>query len=174
MNLYGMETVALDAYAATVTWGEANPLLSGMILGVALFGSLSYLLNRKARKRRHLHRLLWGAKMRRSRNRLAFERSSIAMAIEDCLFEMEYAGDTTKQSADDWRHAFANRFQMDELLPRKDQATVKRSIRNRINKGIHKARSIIPGPKPSVKADKTYAPVLEEVSLSKMKSKFAT
>lgn len=154
-------------------WCEAHPLFTGAMLGIALLGSLNYLTSWRMRKKKRLHRLLWGAKMRRSRNRLAFERSSIAMAIEDCLFEMEYAGDTTKKSADEWRHAFANHFQMDELLPRRDQGTVKRSIRNRINKGIHQVKSIIPGGLPAVKVDSAYVPKVVLESETKMRSKFA-
>lgn len=171
MDWIRLQETAFTAYNSASNWLLSNPFAAGTIVGVGVLGSLSFLLNRKTRRRRHLHRLLWGARMRRSRNRLPFERSSLAMAIEDCIFDMEYRGDMTKKSADEWRHSFAVRYQMDELLPRKDKETVKRGIRNRLNKGIHRIKAIIPGPLPSVKVDETYKPT-DEVPV-KMRSKFA-
>lgn len=171
MDVTELQHLLVTAYETTSLWAFENQGLAGMILGGLVFGSLPFLVNRKMRRQRRLHRLLWGARMRRSRNRLAFERSSIAMAIEDKIWEMEYCGDMTEKSGDEWRKSFANYYQMDELLPRKDQGTVKRSIRNRINKGVHQIKSIIPGGVSKVKVDKTYNPSVEP--LSKMKSKFA-
>lgn len=170
MDWIKLQDTLSTAYDTVSAWCTLYPGEAGFIAGVVVLGSLSYLINRKARKRSRLHRLLWGVKMRRSRNRLPFERSSLAAAIEDCLFEMEYAGDITKDRADGWRHSFANYYQMDELLPVKDKASIKRGIKYRLNKGIHQVKSIIPGGLAAVKADTSYKPIDNG---SKMRSKFA-
>lgn len=165
-------------FDAVSSWCALHPEATDFIVVFGVAGSLFLITLLRTRKRRRIHRLLWGAKMRRSRNRLAYERSGIAMAIEDYLFEEVYAGNMTKVSADEWRHAFANRFQMDELLPRKDVKTIKRAIRNRLNKGIHRIKAIIPeGIKPA-KPDLTYQPVEVEaghmIKKSTSRSKYAT
>lgn len=160
-----------EYYSLVAAWCYDNQTATGIIIGLGVAGSLNFLLNRGPRKRHLLRRLAWGAKMRRSRNRLAFEKASLAFAIEDKLFEMVYAGDMTEQSADEWRKSFANYYQMDELLPFKDVKSIKKSIRYRLNSKIHQVKSIIPGPKPEVKVDKTYVPVA--ASSGTKKSKYA-
>jgi hypothetical protein len=165
-------------YDTVAAWCYLHPEATDFIVVFGVIGSLLLIQSLRTRRRRRIHRLLWGMKMRRSRNRLAYEKSSIAMALEDHLFEEVYAGNMTQQSADEWRHSFANRYQMDELLPRKDQKTVKRAIRNRINSGIHRVQAIIPGGPPKVKIDPTYKPVVavpgEMIKKSTSRSKYAT
>lgn len=172
MDVTELQHLVVTAYETTSLWAFENQGLAGMILGGLVFGSLPYLLNRKIRRQRRLHRLLWGARMRRSRNRLAFEKSSIAMAIEDCIWEMVYRGDMTNKSADEWRKSFANYYQMDELLPRRDKETVKKSISRRLLMKVHTAKKIkIPGEPPWVRIDPSYKPDIPAVT--KMRSKFA-
>lgn len=163
---------AVSLYDTVSVWCFDHQMETDLIVGLGVAGSLAYLLKRKTRLRRRAHRILWGVRMRRSRNRLAFEKAMIAAAIEDALFEMEFRGDIHKQSAEEWRKSFANYYQMDELLPVKDKQSVKKSIKWRLNHAVHKVKTIIPGGPIAVKVDKTYKPVVEPVGMKK--SKYAT
>lgn len=168
------ETVA--AYEYVSSWVYYNPGWTDILIVLGVVGSLFFLLRRKARIRRRAHRMLWGVRMRRSRNRLAYEKSNLANAIEDHLFEEVWHGNMTQKSADEWRHSFANHYQMDELLPRKDRVSekknrwfTKKAISGRLRRGIHKIKPLIPGGKPSVKIDTSYQPVVEEAGMEKSK-----
>jgi len=148
-----------------------------LVVITLIVGIIVLVLDRKSRARRRAHRILWGKRMGRSKNREAYEKSIISYAITDALEEAWFRGDVTRERADWWYHAFANHFQMDELLPRKkDQKQIKRGIRYRLNAGIHRIKAIIPGPKPGVKVDKAYKPATTELvpKIGLRRSKYAS
>lgn len=108
--------------------------------------------------------------MQRSKNRDAFEKSIISYGITDAIEEAVFRGDMTPARAKEWYHSFANYYGMTELLPVHNQKTVKRGIKHRLNTGLHRLKSIIPGGKPGVEhVDLTYKPVVEK---ARKKSKY--
>lgn len=170
MDWITIQQQASQVYGTVAEWCFTHQIETDIIVVAGVVGSLGFLRWRKSRMRRRMHRILWGVRMRRSRNRLAYEKAMIAGAIEDALFEMEYRGDIHKQSADEWRKSFANYYQMDELLPVKDKASVKKAISWRLKSGVHRLKKIIPGGVPFVKVDASYHPTIDIAR----KSKYAT
>lgn len=182
MNLYwrdvyvSVSEVVSNAYQSVAEWVYVHPIRTDVIIGAVALGSLAAVLMLRARTRRRLRHILWGERMKRSPNREAFEKSLISYGICDAVEEAVYRGDMTRERADHWYHSFANYYQMTELLPVKNQHTVKRGIKLRLNNGIHRIKAIIPGPKPGVKHDPTYKPVLADAAepkKEKRRSKYA-
>jgi hypothetical protein len=175
INWAAIQQQVLSAYGIVSDWCFTHQVEADIIVVSAVAGSLGYLWWRKSKMRRRAHRMLWGIRMRRSGDRLAFEKTLIAYGIEDALFEAVYRGDMTQKSADEWRHSFAIRYQMDALIPRKDTKSVKKSIRWRINSGVHRIRAMFPSGSKSVgtastgKVDISYKPVFEATGLKSSK-----
>jgi hypothetical protein len=152
-----------SAYQSVAEWVFIHPVRTDAIIGAAVLGSLAAILSMRARTRRRLRRTLWGIRMKHSKNREAFEKSLISYGICDAIEEAVFRGDMTRASANNWYHSFANYYGMNELLPVHNQKTVKRGIKYRLTTGLHRVKSIIPGPKPGVdRVDLTYKPVTEK------------
>lgn len=185
MNWTKLQQHAADLYATVSEWVFNHPLRTDIIIGFVVLGSIAYLLSRRGNVRRRARHIRWGVRMVRSRNREAFEKSLISYGITDAIEEAVYRGDMTPERAKYWYDSFANYYQMDELRPRKDKDSVKKSIRRRINTGIHRIKSIIPGMPPlpwkavtgeekNKGIDPNYKPVHIAPKLGTKRSKYAT
>lgn len=185
MNWTGLQQLFAETYKTVSEWVYTHPLRTDIVIGLAVLGGIAYLLSRRGNARRRARHIRWGVRMVRSKNREAFEKSLISYGITDAIEEAVYRGDMTPERAKHWYDSFANYYQMDELRPRKDKDSVKKSIRRRINTGIHRIKAIIPGIPPlpwkvitgeeKVKGvDSNYKPVHEAPKLGTKRSKYAT
>lgn len=185
MNWSGLRQQAADLYTTVSGWVFLHPVRTDIIIAAAVLGGIALVLRRKRNARRRARHIRWGTRMLRSRNREAFEKSLISYGITDAIEEAVYRGDMTPERAKHWYDSFANYYQMDELRPKKDAASVKKSIRRRLNTGIHRIKAIIPGLTPfSWKAilgeektkgiDQDYKPVHTAPKLGTKRSKYAS
>lgn len=157
-------------WTAIYSWWLTHESWVEICIGFLVVGSLLYLARRTLRMRRLIHRLRWGAGMKRAKNREAFERGLISFGICDAIEEAVFRGDMTRERADAWYVSFAEDYGMGELLPRK---MTPEQLKANINRRItfwERLRVVIPGPPPGVKKiDPNYKPIAIASSLSKSK-----
>lgn len=173
MNYYQLTAMVTEAYQAVADWFYSHQQATDILVGAVIIGSLLALFLMSERRRRRLHRIWWGVTMSRTKNRLDFEKMMLAFRIEEALFEMECVGEISEKSANEWRHALANQYGMTGLLPRKSKYTIKKGIKLRLKRGVHKAKPKIPEGAPPLPVDTSYLPpkvVNNEVGI---KSKWA-
>lgn len=186
MDINGVTSQVVRAYDVVSEWVYDNPLTTDILIGVVIAGSLVFLARKTLRMRRLAHRIRWGAGMKRSKNREAFERGLISFGICDAIEEAVFRGDMTRERADIWYVSFAEDYNMNELRPRKLSSAEKvEQTKQNINRRImllDKLRVIIPGlhPRAELKVDKTYQPKIDTVDAvlalaksSKAKSKYS-
>lgn len=177
MDTKGLPQYAVEGYTAVAGWVYDNPVATDSIVLVAVVGSLVYFARRTLRMRRLYHRIRWGAGMKRSKNREAFERGLISFGICDAIEEAVFRGDMTRERADGWYTAFAEDYGMMELRPGK---MTTEQLKQNINKRIQfweRLKVIIPGAKPGegMKVDKTYKPTnVVAIGTGLSRSKYAT
>lgn len=175
MDVQGVTSYALSAYATVANWVYDNPVGTDIIIGLAVAGSLLFFARKTLRMRRLAHRIRWGAGMKRSKNRECFEKGLISFGICDAIEEAVWRGDMTQERADHWYTSFANDYNMTELLPRKlTGEKLKQAINRRIQLW-EKIKVIIPGlhPKDTLEVDKTYQPNVVAITKGRVKSKFS-
>lgn len=169
----------VTAYTTVALWCFENQIATDLIILGFVLGSLMFLARRTLRMRRLAHRVRWGVGMKKSKNREAFERGLISFGICDAIEEAVARGDMTRERANQWYVAFANDYNMTELLPRpKNKAEKEESLKNAINKRIQiweKLKIIIPGAAPGVKVDPAYQPVVAVgPNKGKVRSKYSS
>ncbi len=158
MDYLRLQQLLQEAYGTVSEWCYSHQLETDVIAGTVVVGSLIWLKLRQDRMRRRLRRIWWGKTMRRTRNRLAYEKTMMAFRLEEMLIDMAYCGELTDKSAEEWRQSFKNRYNLEELSPRKSKYSIMKAIKNRLKRGVHtKTKPNIPG-KPVVTSDPTYHP----------------
>lgn len=162
MDLLRLQQQAWSIYDTVSVWCYENQTATDVIAATLIIGSVLVLKARQDRMRRRLRRIWWGKTMRRTKNRLAYEKTMIAMNLEEMLIEMAFRGELTDKSANEWRQSFKNQYNLEELNPRKSKYSVMKSIKNRIKKGVHKVKPKIPEGQPHAKADPNYKPVIDQ------------
>lgn len=180
MDSTGVTQFVLRAYNFLSEWVYDNPVVTDVIIGIAVVGSLMFLARKTLRMRRLAHRIRWGAGMKRSKNREAFERGLISFGICDAIEEARWRGDMSDERCDHWYRSFADDYNMHELRPRKMNVEEKKQLVNRRIMLWDKIKVNIPGlhPKDELKVDKTYQPKVDTVNavlalVPRVKSKYS-
>lgn len=182
MDINGVTEQALSAYKVAAEWVYDNPISTDIFIGIVIVGSLMFLARKTLRMRRLAHRIRWGAGMKRSKNREAFERGLISFGICDAIEEAVWRGDMSRERADQWYTSFATDYNMHELRPEKAKGEKLKEIINRRITLWDKIKVIIPGlhPRAELKVDASYKPkvdtvneVLALVKSGKVKSKYS-
>lgn len=164
MDWIKLQQQVIGLYNAVAEWCFDHQTETDFIAGTLIIGSVLVLRLRQDRMRRRLRRIWWGKTMRRTKNRLAYEKTMIAFNLEEMLIDMAYRGELTDKSAEEWRQSFKNAYNLEELNPRKNQHSIKKSIRGRMKRGVFPFNKHAPpntGGPPAVKVDLTYKPVAE-------------
>jgi hypothetical protein len=169
MDWIRLQQLGVQTYATVSEWCYTHQIATDIVAGTLVVGSVLALHLRRERVRRRLRRIWWGKTMRRTKNRLAYEKTMIAFRLEEMLIDMAYLGELTDKSAEEWRQSFKNHYNLDELQPRKSQFSVKKAIRGRLKRGVHLIKPHIPGGKNEVKHDPAYKPKAAKVGMEKSK-----
>lgn len=164
MDINGVTSQVVRAYDVVSEWVYDNPLTTDISIGIVVVGSLMFLARKTLRMRRLAHRIRWGAGMKRSKNREAFERGLISFGICDAIEEAVWRGDMHRDRADFWYQSFAEDYNMHELRPQKAKGEQLKQIINRRITLWDKIKVTIPGlhPRAELKVDKTYQPTADD------------
>lgn len=176
MDINGVTNQVLRAYDVVSEWVYDNPITTDTLIVLGIAGSLMFLTRKTLRMRRLAHRIRWGAGMKRTKNREAFERGLISFGICDAIEEARWRGDMSDERCDHWYKSFADDYNMHELRPQKAEGEKLKEIINRRITLWDKIKVTIPGlhPGAELKVDKTYKPdVTNVVTLKKAKSKYS-
>lgn len=174
MDVQGVTNYVVNAYIYVALWVYENPIATDAIILAGAVGSLIFFARKTLRMRRLAHRIRWGAGMKRTKNREAFERGLISFGICDAIEEARWRGDMSDERCDHWYKSFADDYNMHELRPQKAQGEKLKQIISRRIDLWDKIKVIIPGlhPRAELKVDGTYKPVVAEAS-ERAKSKYA-
>lgn len=155
-----------ELYATFAAWSYRNEIELDVVVVVTVLGIIAILYQGRQRKRRRLHRLIWGSIMKR-KDRQKHQLMRFSDAIVNEAMNMVEDGDMHPFEEKEWYAFFAEVAKMRDLLPRKPR-NPKNIIKRRLSLpwlyGLLKVK--IPGGLPVVKPDPSYDP---KTSLAKSK-----
>lgn len=143
-------------YESIATWCFEHQVETDLIAVTLILWGIVALMRRQRRKRRILHRFLWGCLMKRE-DREKYQKMRFEDALTDAAMEMTYRGEMSSDEEKRWYLLFADKYDFVGLIPGKN---VKMGIRARLKQRYGLKSVHWPGSKPGVEhTDTSYDPV---------------
>lgn len=138
-------------------WMAIHPVRVDLLVVAVVAGIIAYILKRERRRRRVLHRRIWGMWLK-NKDREKYQLMKFEDALTDAAFEMVHSGDMTAQQEKMWYARFASAYNMAGLVPGrpKDTESLKKMSRTRLQFWRRRPKPNIPGDPPGVEVDPTY------------------